>query len=456
MAKASKPKDDSVTLIIPQQAQTANAQTFDMIVQTELKKYDAVIPAVSKLKKEYMPLVIKDATDLDGYKAVSDALKFMVKKRGEIEAKRKELKEDSLKFGKAVDARAKEIQEMIAPIEQHLRTEKDRVDAEIEEQERQKEEARQAAILARHNTLVGLRMNLIGDTYTWEGGLTNERNTLHRMNIELLDEEEWNFHVAEQKKLYENEEKKVQAELEAEKARQADFEKQQQQLKQQQEEHAAKLKEEEEVRQAREAQIQAKLLAMQEKVYAIRKKELEAEGMVLARPMFSSEDWFVYEETQILSKSTVFQSEDEDYERLANLAKEKISGINARKAEREAEVQRHKEAFQAELEEQAKLKAEKQEQQRIADEQKKAEQQAEQQRQFEAKQASEKAEAEAKEAARLAKMGDREKLGLYVGQLLAVQLPELKSEDYNKTLATLTDYIKKIKAYCDGTATTTG
>ena len=42
-----------------------------------------------------------------------------------------ELKADSLKFGKAVDERAKEIQALIAPIEEHLKSQKEKVDEEI-------------------------------------------------------------------------------------------------------------------------------------------------------------------------------------------------------------------------------------------------------------------------------------------------------------------------------------
>ena len=59
--------------------------TFDELVKTELTKFDVVVPKIEELKAQCLPLTINGLEDVEGYKAVSDALKFVVKKRTSIE-----------------------------------------------------------------------------------------------------------------------------------------------------------------------------------------------------------------------------------------------------------------------------------------------------------------------------------------------------------------------------------
>lgn len=166
--------------------------TFDELISNELKKYDPIIPKVEELKKEFLPLRVKDLEDKEGYEAVKSALKFMVGKRHDIEDKRKELKADSLKFGKAVDERAKEIQSMIAPIEEHLKAEKDKIDEQIKAIKEAEEKAAQQKLLDRHNNLVQAGFNLIGDTYTWisKVDLANVIN-FHKLNVEVFEDDKF-------------------------------------------------------------------------------------------------------------------------------------------------------------------------------------------------------------------------------------------------------------------------
>lgn len=166
--------------------------TFDELISNELKKYDPIIPKVEELKKEFMPLRIKDLEDKEGYEAVKSALKFMVGKRHDIEDKRKELKADSLKFGRAVDEKAKEIQSMIAPIEEHLKSEKDKIDEQIKAIKEAEEKAAQQKLLDRHNNLVQAGFNLIGDTYTWisKVDLANVIN-FHKLNVEVFEDDKF-------------------------------------------------------------------------------------------------------------------------------------------------------------------------------------------------------------------------------------------------------------------------
>ena len=133
--------------------------TFDETIKKELKKFDEVVPAIEELKKEFLPLKIASIEDKEGYNLVSKSLRFVIGKRTAIEDKRKELKADSLAFGRAVDAKAKEITEMLSPIEEHLKSEKAKIDAEIEAIKRKVEELKLQKIKDRHNLLISLGMN---------------------------------------------------------------------------------------------------------------------------------------------------------------------------------------------------------------------------------------------------------------------------------------------------------
>jgi hypothetical protein len=106
---------DVLTKEIP--APQSEIPTFEVLISNELKKFDSVIPAIDEYKAKFLPLKINGIEDEEGYKVVADGLKIIVGRRVAVENKRKELKADSLSFGRAVDARAKEITEMLSPIE---------------------------------------------------------------------------------------------------------------------------------------------------------------------------------------------------------------------------------------------------------------------------------------------------------------------------------------------------
>jgi chemotaxis protein histidine kinase CheA len=66
--------------------------------------------------------------------------------RGKIEARRKELKADSLEYGRRVDAVAKDLTALVESLEEPLQLQKDAVDAEKERIKREAAEAKQRAI----------------------------------------------------------------------------------------------------------------------------------------------------------------------------------------------------------------------------------------------------------------------------------------------------------------------
>jgi hypothetical protein len=105
----------------------------------EIAKTDA---AIEQIREEYLALTVKSPQDQDGYKSAEVALKKVVRMRTSVEKTRKELKADSVRYGKAVDAEAKRIREAIEPIEEHLKTQCDIVRLEEARQKVAAENAR--------------------------------------------------------------------------------------------------------------------------------------------------------------------------------------------------------------------------------------------------------------------------------------------------------------------------
>jgi len=213
-----------------------NIPTFQELVESGLKKFDIVVPAIEELKKNYLPLKIKSIEDKDGYEKVSKALRFMVSKRNEVEEKRKELKADSLAYGKAVDNRAKEITFLLTPIEEHLRQEKDRIDEEIEAIKERKIREEQERINIRNRRLLQAGMKLVGNEYFWQNpNDLAQVEILPSVNLETLDDlsfdeyiekintlskeqqaifEKQQLIIAEEKARLENEQRKLREEME--------------------------------------------------------------------------------------------------------------------------------------------------------------------------------------------------------------------------------------------------
>lgn len=76
--------------------------------------------AIAELHQQYSGLVINGIEDVKGYEAVDKARKHIKKIRSGIEATRKDLKADSLAYGRKVDEVAKELTSKIEPLENSL------------------------------------------------------------------------------------------------------------------------------------------------------------------------------------------------------------------------------------------------------------------------------------------------------------------------------------------------
>ena len=106
---------------------------------SEIAKTDA---AIEQIREEYLQLVVAGPQDQAGFKSAETALKKVVRIRTSVEKTRKELKADSVRYGKAVDSEAKRVREAIEPIEEHLKTQCDVVRLEEARQKVAAENAR--------------------------------------------------------------------------------------------------------------------------------------------------------------------------------------------------------------------------------------------------------------------------------------------------------------------------
>lgn len=115
-------------------------------IKTELAKYNVTDAAIQRMADEYLALRVNGIADKAGLSLVHESRMVVKNKRIEVEKTRKELKEDSLAYGRAVDSEAKRITAMLAPIEEHLQSEEDRINAAKEAIKRAAEETEKARL----------------------------------------------------------------------------------------------------------------------------------------------------------------------------------------------------------------------------------------------------------------------------------------------------------------------
>lgn len=113
------------------------------LIEKALEKYDVGAADIFKLKEDYMHLKVNDPTDVENYEIVKSAHQDVKKLRIRIDVTRKDLKAESLAFGRAVDTKAKELTVGVLEVESHLFRQRKVVE---DEKERIEQEARDAEI----------------------------------------------------------------------------------------------------------------------------------------------------------------------------------------------------------------------------------------------------------------------------------------------------------------------
>lgn len=137
-------------------------KSVDQHITAELSKFSVTDAAIAQMETQYLPLTVDGLADMAGYAAVRAARICVKGHRVEVEKTRKLLKEDSLKFGRAVDAEAKRITAKLEVIESHLEGQEAIVENEKKRMAQVAEQARQERIKARVARLESLGMNFIG------------------------------------------------------------------------------------------------------------------------------------------------------------------------------------------------------------------------------------------------------------------------------------------------------
>ncbi len=123
-----------------------NLKEYPIADAFELRKEE-----IAELESRYMVLGIEP--DGTGRDEVHKALQHMVKLRTGVKKTGKDLRADVNDFGKRVISCEKTIVDLMAPIEHHLRTTRDKYDEEQARKKREAEERRQAALKAKVDAL---------------------------------------------------------------------------------------------------------------------------------------------------------------------------------------------------------------------------------------------------------------------------------------------------------------
>ena len=210
-------------------------------IATELKKFSLTDAAIEQMEKEFLPLVVKGVEDKDGYKAVREARLTVKNHRVEVEKTRKELKADSLAFGKAVDGEAKRITTKLESIETHLQEQEDIVAKEFERRKAEEERLKQEKIRGRVKRMVALDLVRYNGTGYEFGDFELHNEHIAEMTDEEFESSFDNFAHA----------------IKNEKDRLAEEERQRQEMREKMEAERARLEVKEREQKAKEAALKA-------------------------------------------------------------------------------------------------------------------------------------------------------------------------------------------------------
>ena len=102
----------------------------EAILNNELTKFNVTDAAIAELAKNYLPLVINGMEDRVGFAKVHAARMDVKNRRVAVQKTGKELREDAVKYQKAVIAEEKRIIGLLDPIESHLLSEEGKIESE--------------------------------------------------------------------------------------------------------------------------------------------------------------------------------------------------------------------------------------------------------------------------------------------------------------------------------------
>jgi hypothetical protein len=112
----------------------------------ELIKYNVSEAVIQGLKDKYLHVKVASFDDKENYEIAKRGHIEIKSLKAQIETRRKELKEDSLKFGRMVDSKAKQVVAPLIEIEDHLVAQRNVIDEEIKRRKEEAEKAQQKMI----------------------------------------------------------------------------------------------------------------------------------------------------------------------------------------------------------------------------------------------------------------------------------------------------------------------
>jgi DNA repair exonuclease SbcCD ATPase subunit len=138
-------------------------------VAKDLVRFNITDAAIAELKDKYMVLEITDLANKEQYEAVHAARMDTVKRRTGITAVGKELRSEALEYQKKVIEEEKRIIGLLAPIEEHLTAEEQKVKDEKERLKKLEAEKEAARIQARVDKVCAFGATFDGQQYTVAG-----------------------------------------------------------------------------------------------------------------------------------------------------------------------------------------------------------------------------------------------------------------------------------------------
>lgn len=209
-----------------------------------IEAFGAPFNEAGEILATYQDIVVTDESQVDAMKLARDNRLTLKKVRTTVENRRKELKEDSLRTGKAIDVVAKFIKDTIQPAESYL-----------EEQEKFAELQEAKRILEKKNERIEALKPYCENPFSFE-------------YLGEMDDDEFAKLLKEQKEAYD-----------LKKAQEEAYEREQQRILEEKEAEEARIREENEIlrkqAQAREAEIEKEREAQQAEVVAAQHQAVE-------------------------------------------------------------------------------------------------------------------------------------------------------------------------------------
>jgi DNA repair exonuclease SbcCD ATPase subunit len=144
--------------------------------------YPVIAEKIGELAAEYLPLRVNGLDDSKGLKRVHDARMVVKNLRVNVDKRRKELKESALKYGREVDSAAKQLFDLLEPIETHLQDEEDRFENEKKRIKAEAEEAKRVKLQKRLDDL--LAFGFVGNPANVDA-MTDEAHAFHLSTVKL-------------------------------------------------------------------------------------------------------------------------------------------------------------------------------------------------------------------------------------------------------------------------------